>query len=67
VDQSESVNESGYEKNRFKSKFGDYFEIKSLNNKISGLCKLCEKQKKNKNIDEKQEHIWAKKAFIVYT
>jgi len=61
VDQSESaVNELDYQS--VNSKFNDYYEIKNVNNKIAGLCKLC---KKNKNINEEQEHFWAKKHLLL--
>jgi len=47
VDQR-SVDELEDNNKRFKSKFSDYFEIKCLNNAISGVCKLCEKKNKKK-------------------
>jgi len=44
VDQSEGVNKLEDNNQSFKNKFNDYYEIKSVNNEISGFCKLWEKK-----------------------
>jgi len=64
VDQSESAVNELRNNQSVKSKFNDYFDIKSANNEIAGFCKLCEKNKKkikilmkNRNTSGLKKHL----------